>query len=332
MRVLRRRAAAMSPREKHLAIISALGVVGFALYYIPTFLYATLILAVCCIACYYHSGEPLPARLGLNPRTGFNVPVVLRRWLRGWGVTGVSAATQGRTKSSRNKTELRDSEGHSRERFGETGIYRRETLESDSFIFSPRDFLMGSYIGKPESPTADSGRPRAGRNPREQLREKLSRPNHAVYTPNRRLSFAGYVRLQLKTITLPTSPTVWRRYKGSISWRVFSLATNCEEVGTLFVEQKHTLSYSTRHFKEGTAVFMGTTIIHRRRHKKLYWQAKVVGLIVYVRYKNAFLCYTTCRPFTGLERLKIVFLFMAMCLMYILAQSSAILISKYVSH
>ncbi|KAI9531929.1 hypothetical protein NQZ68_036735 [Dissostichus eleginoides] len=50
---------------------------------------------------------------------------------------------------------------------------------------------MGSYIGKPESPTADSGRPRAGRNPREQLRERLARPNHAVYTPNRRLSFAG---------------------------------------------------------------------------------------------------------------------------------------------
>ncbi|KAK5887315.1 hypothetical protein CesoFtcFv8_015924 [Champsocephalus esox] len=50
---------------------------------------------------------------------------------------------------------------------------------------------MGSYIGKPESPTPDSGRPRAGRNPREQLRERLARPNHAVYTPNRRLSFAG---------------------------------------------------------------------------------------------------------------------------------------------
>lgn len=202
MRVLRRRAAAMSPREKHLAILSALGVVSFALYYIPTFFYATLILAVCCIVCYYHSGEPLPARLGLNPRAGLNVPVVLRRWLWRWGATGVSVATQGRTKSGRNKTELRESEGHFRERFSETGIYRRETLESDSFLFSPRDFLMGSYIGKPESPTADSGRPRAGRNPREQLREKLSRPNHAVYTPNRRLSFAGYVYNQ--TITLPT--------------------------------------------------------------------------------------------------------------------------------
>uniref|UniRef100_A0A3Q3J4P3 POM121 transmembrane nucleoporin n=1 Tax=Monopterus albus TaxID=43700 RepID=A0A3Q3J4P3_MONAL len=45
---------------------------------------------------------------------------------------------------------------------------------------------MGSYIGKPDSPVTDSERLGAGRNPREQLREKLSRPNHAVYTPNRR--------------------------------------------------------------------------------------------------------------------------------------------------
>uniref|UniRef100_A0A3Q3X2T0 Uncharacterized protein n=1 Tax=Mola mola TaxID=94237 RepID=A0A3Q3X2T0_MOLML len=180
----------MSPREKHLAILSALGAVTFAFYYIPTFVYATIILAVCCFACYYHSGEPLFARLGLNPRAGLAAPAVLRRWLGGWGVTGVSVATQERSRSSRNKTEFRESEGHFKERIGEAGIYRKETLESDSFLFSPRDFLMGSYIGKPESPTAAAGRPRAGRNPREQLREKLSRPNHAVYTPNRRLSFA----------------------------------------------------------------------------------------------------------------------------------------------
>ncbi|XP_029303760.1 nuclear envelope pore membrane protein POM 121 [Cottoperca gobio] len=191
MRVLRRRAAAMSPREKHIAIISALCVVSVAFYYISNFLWATLILAVCCIVCYYHSGEPLPARLGLNPRAGLSVPAVLRRWFWGGEGTGVSVAARGPTKSGRNKTELRESEGHFRERLVETGIYRRETLNTDSFLFSPRDFLMGSYIVKHESPTADSGRPRAGRNPREQLREKLSRPNHAVYTPNRRLSFVG---------------------------------------------------------------------------------------------------------------------------------------------
>lgn len=221
MKVLRRRAAAMSPREKHLALLSAFGIVSFAFYYVPTVLYATLIIAVCCIVCYYHSGEPLPARLGLNPRARLNVPAVLRRWLVGWGITGVSVAARGKTKSSRNKTPgLRESEGHLRERFGEPGIYRRETLESDSFLFSPRDFLMGSYIGKPESPTADPGRPRPGRNPREQLREKLSRPNHAVYTPNRRLSFTGYVhnKITLQTQALSvfgggTLPTVARKIK-----------------------------------------------------------------------------------------------------------------------
>ncbi|CAJ1063411.1 nuclear envelope pore membrane protein POM 121 [Xyrichtys novacula] len=188
MKVLRRRAAAMSPREKHLALLSALGLVSFALYYSPTFLYATLILAVCCIVCYFHFGEPLPARLGLNPRAGLNVPAVLRRWFGGWGVTGVPVAARGKVKSGRNKPELRNSEGS----FRETGIYRREHLSSESFLFSPRDFLMGSYIGKPESPpTAPIGRPRGARNPREQLRENLSRPNHAVYSPNRRLSFTG---------------------------------------------------------------------------------------------------------------------------------------------
>ncbi|XP_060912424.1 nuclear envelope pore membrane protein POM 121 [Labrus mixtus] len=189
MRVLRRRAAAMSPREKHLALLSALGVLSFALYYSPTFLYVTLIVAVCCIVCYYHSREPLPARLGLNPRAGQNVVAVVRRWLWGWGVTGVSAAARGRTRRNRNKPE--ESEGRFRERLVDAGIYRRENLTSDSFVFSPRDFLMGSYIGKPESPTAESGRPRAARNPREQLRERLARPNHAVLTPNRRLSFTG---------------------------------------------------------------------------------------------------------------------------------------------
>ncbi|XP_063751690.1 nuclear envelope pore membrane protein POM 121 [Eleginops maclovinus] len=191
MKVLRRRAAAMSPRGKHIAIISVLGVLSLALYFIPNFVWVTLFLSVCCIVCYYHSGEPLPARLGLNPRARLRVPAVLRRWLSGWGSTGVSIAVRGKTKSGRNKTEFRSFERSFRERPIETGIYRRDILNSESFLFSPRDFLMGSYIGKPESPTADPGRPRAGRNPREQLREKLARPNHAVYTPNRRLSFAG---------------------------------------------------------------------------------------------------------------------------------------------
>nr|XP_020454019.1 nuclear envelope pore membrane protein POM 121-like isoform X2 [Monopterus albus] len=189
MRVLRRRIAAMSPKEKHLALISVLGIVSLALYCIPAFIYVALLIAVFCILCYYHSGEPLPPRLGPNLRAGLNV----RRWLLSLGLTGVSVAAQRRPKSnvSNNRAELRDSGWQLRQRLSETGIYRREALATDSFLFSPRDFLMGSYIGKPDSPVTDSERLGAGRNPREQLREKLSRPNHAVYTPNRRLSFTG---------------------------------------------------------------------------------------------------------------------------------------------
>ncbi|MEQ2182437.1 hypothetical protein GOODEAATRI_022296, partial [Goodea atripinnis] len=138
------------------------------------------------------SGVHLPARLGPSPRGGLNVPAVLRRWLPGWETTGVSVAARGRpTSSSSYRAEHRETEGQFRQRPSETVIYRREALTRDSFLFSPRDFLMGSYIGKPESPTAESGRPRPGRNPREQLRERLARPNYAVYTPNRRLSFTG---------------------------------------------------------------------------------------------------------------------------------------------
>ncbi|XP_015239096.1 PREDICTED: nuclear envelope pore membrane protein POM 121-like [Cyprinodon variegatus] len=191
MRVVGRRATAMSSKEKQLALLTVLGLVLLVFYYIPTFIYATLILVVCCFALYYRGGEQLPARLGPNPRVGLNVPAVLRRWFPAWETTGVSVAARGRPKSSSYRSELRETEGHSTQRHSETRIYRGEALASDSFLFSPRDFLMGSYIGKPESPSTDSGRPRAARNPREQLRERLARPNHAVYTPNRRLSFAG---------------------------------------------------------------------------------------------------------------------------------------------
>ncbi|RVE64279.1 hypothetical protein OJAV_G00144190 [Oryzias javanicus] len=178
----------MSPRDKRIVLLSALGLFTLAFYFIPSLIYATLIILFCCFACYYKSGESLlPARLGPNPRGGFNLHAGLRRWLADWGTTGLSVNSPIGTRISSNA----EAESHLRQRLGDTGIYRREALPSDSFFYSPRDFLMGSYIGKPESPPSGSVRPRAGRNPREQLREKLSRPNHAVYTPNRRLSFAG---------------------------------------------------------------------------------------------------------------------------------------------
>ncbi|XP_046898906.1 nuclear envelope pore membrane protein POM 121 isoform X2 [Hypomesus transpacificus] len=188
----------MSPREKRfIALISlvfcAIAIFCLALYYIPTFLYITLILGTCCVACYYHAGESLYARLGPHPRRGLTIPPALRRWFPGRTANGVP--TPERLRSRPIKGDIRGAVAFTGQRRLETTIFRRDTAQSDSLLFSPRDILMGSYIGKAESPPAVVGRPRAdgsfeaNPNAREQLRERLSRPNHAVYTPNRRLSF-----------------------------------------------------------------------------------------------------------------------------------------------
>lgn len=187
----------MSSREKRLiALISlvfcATAIFSLVLYYIPTLLYIAFILGVCCVACYYHSGESLYVRLGPHPRRGLTIPPVLRRWLPGIA-NGVPTA--GRVRSRTAKDYVRESVVFTDQRRFESAICRKDAGHSDSFLLSPRDILMGSYIGKAESPPTVVGRPRAGANSRvnpnarEQLREILARPNHAVYTPNKRLSF-----------------------------------------------------------------------------------------------------------------------------------------------
>ncbi|CAB1316554.1 unnamed protein product [Coregonus sp. 'balchen'] len=189
----------MSPREKRFIALSSLvfcAIVIFCLvlYYIPTFFYIVFILGVCCVACYYHSGESLNARLGPHPRHGLTIPPVLRRWLP---EIANGLPTAGRVRSRTVKGDVRESVVFTGQRRFESAIYRKDAGHSDSFMFSPRDILMGSYIGKAESPPSVVGRPRAGAssgvkpNAREQLREILARPNHAVYTPNKRLSFGG---------------------------------------------------------------------------------------------------------------------------------------------
>ncbi|KAM9788736.1 nuclear envelope pore membrane protein POM 121 [Neosynchiropus ocellatus] len=187
MRVLRRRAAAMTPRLKYFALLFTLSLFLFALIYIPTFIYITLIVIVTYSVAHAAS---VPASLGRNLQAGLSIGAAFRHWLRGQRVTDVSASARSRARSRGVHPELQ-SEGHLRPRLADPGANYREALPSESLLFSPRDFLMGSYIGKAESPTADVGRPRVVRNPREQLRERLARPNHAVVTPNRRLSFAG---------------------------------------------------------------------------------------------------------------------------------------------
>uniref|UniRef100_A0A8C8CJ71 Uncharacterized protein n=1 Tax=Oncorhynchus tshawytscha TaxID=74940 RepID=A0A8C8CJ71_ONCTS len=191
----------MSSREKRLIalislVVCATAIFCLVLYYIPTLLYIAFIIGVCCVACYYHSGESLYVRLGPHPRRGLTIPPVLRRWLPGIA-NGVPTA--GRVRSRTVKDDVRESVVFTGQRRSDSAICRKDATHSDSFILSPRDILMGSYIGKAKSPASVVGRPRAGAssgantNAREQLtlRERLARPNQAVITPNRRLSFGG---------------------------------------------------------------------------------------------------------------------------------------------
>uniref|UniRef100_A0A8C7ST00 POM121 transmembrane nucleoporin n=1 Tax=Oncorhynchus mykiss TaxID=8022 RepID=A0A8C7ST00_ONCMY len=191
----------MSSREKRLIalislVVCATAIFCLVLYYIPTLLYIAFIIGVCCVACYYHSGESLYVSLGPHPRRGLTIPPVLRRWLPGIA-NGVPTA--GRVRSRTVKDDVRESVVFTGQRRFDSAICRKDATHSDSFILSPRDILMGSYIGKAKSPASVVGRPRAGAssvantNAREQftLRERLARPNQAVITPNRRLSFGG---------------------------------------------------------------------------------------------------------------------------------------------
>ncbi|KAJ8414506.1 hypothetical protein AAFF_G00037080 [Aldrovandia affinis] len=188
----------MTPREKRqIALISvavlSLAVLCLALYFIPTFLYILFIIGVSCIAFFYHTAEP-PAhsREGHHPRPNLIIPTLFRRWLPGKTANGVPSAGRANTRGNRGrfiKGDPRNSVGLSNvseRRLENPGLFRRETELSGSLLFSPRDILMGSYLGKPDSPSAVG---RLGGAETRELRERLSRPNHAVHTPNRRLSF-----------------------------------------------------------------------------------------------------------------------------------------------
>lgn len=191
--VPRRRGAAMSPVDKRrLAFISLLAIVLFFLVLtcIPTYLYILFFFVLICVVCYYKAEEfQLFERFGLNPHRGLTVPPALRRWLPGRTFTGVPATRRNKTRTD--KGDVRNSFASPNDRSFVGSVYKRDATFSDS-VFSPRNILMGSYLGKAESPSG-TGRPAGGsgfgRNPREQLRERLVRPNHGVSTPNRRLSF-----------------------------------------------------------------------------------------------------------------------------------------------
>ncbi|KAG7471118.1 hypothetical protein MATL_G00121000 [Megalops atlanticus] len=187
----------MTPREKRrIALISvvviSLAVLCLALYFIPTFLYVLFILGGSCIACFYHNNDPPShSREGHHPRSNLIIPPLFRRWLPVKTANGVPSAGRPNIRGNRGrfiKGDPRDSIGLSADRrLDSPGVYRKEAEElSGSLLFSPRDILMGSYLGKPDSSSAVG---RLGGGETRELRERLSRPNHAVHTPNRRLSF-----------------------------------------------------------------------------------------------------------------------------------------------
>ncbi|XP_051539554.1 nuclear envelope pore membrane protein POM 121 isoform X2 [Myxocyprinus asiaticus] len=187
----------MSPEDKRrLVVISAavfsLFILLLVLSYIPAYLYIIFISVVSCIF-YFQKAEELQLfeRLGLNPRCGLSVPPALLRWLPGRTLSGVPASSRNKIR----KSDTRNSFASPSDRHIAGSYYRRDHTLSDS-VFSPRDILMGSYLAKDEESPSAAARPAGGSgtfiHPRNQLRERLARPNHAVHTPNRRLSFGDH--------------------------------------------------------------------------------------------------------------------------------------------
>ncbi|XP_059401196.1 nuclear envelope pore membrane protein POM 121-like [Carassius carassius] len=188
----------MSPEDKRRLIV--LSAVVFSLFllllvlsYIPAYLYILFICVVSYVV-YFHKAEELQLfeRLGLNPRRGLSVPSALLRWLPGRTLSRVPAAGRNNIR----KSDARNSFASPIDRHFAGSYYRRDHTLSES-VFSPRDILMGSYLVKTEESPSAAVRPAGGlgafMHPRDQLRERLARPNYAVHTPNRRLSFGDPV-------------------------------------------------------------------------------------------------------------------------------------------
>uniref|UniRef100_A0AAV2J567 Uncharacterized protein n=1 Tax=Knipowitschia caucasica TaxID=637954 RepID=A0AAV2J567_KNICA len=179
---------AMSPAHRtHLAALLWLlsgGTAALLLYCYPLLLYLFLLLLLLCgvLLLLGPSGA-------LSARPGGHLHAVLRRWARAWGTA--PRLDQGRN-SGKGKLSSRGSEQSyglltHRARPVDRGLYRVDPLSTE--LFSPRDVLMGSYLSRADSPPQENLL--RGRNPRQQLRDGLAKPNYAVYTPNRRLSFAA---------------------------------------------------------------------------------------------------------------------------------------------
>ncbi|KAG2459256.1 PO121 protein, partial [Polypterus senegalus] len=178
----------MSPREKRrIALFSLAGllvaILCLALVFIPTVVYAVLISAVISFSLVYHlNGPQQQIRIGPPPRAGLTLLPAVKRWLPGKTANGFSSPGS-RGFRGQLRGDIRESAGHIVNRSHKSEASAEDS--SGSLLFSPSDFQMGSYLAKTENPSVAGGT--------RELREKLSRPNHYVQSPNRRLSFGDHV-------------------------------------------------------------------------------------------------------------------------------------------
>ncbi|XP_033905997.3 nuclear envelope pore membrane protein POM 121-like isoform X2 [Acipenser ruthenus] len=181
----------MYPKEKRLIALVSVAILGLALYFISTFLYILFIIGVACAALFCQTnGLSQQSRLGHHPRPHLIIPPAIRRWFPGKPANGVSSPGKASNRGTRGRFfgDSWQSVVYSGDRRWERRKEAERDESSGSLLFSPRDLLMGSYLAKPESPSAAGahGRPIGGT---RELRERLARPNHIVQSPNKRLSF-----------------------------------------------------------------------------------------------------------------------------------------------
>ncbi len=185
---------AMSPEDKRRLVVFSAAVFCLFLFLLVLKLHTSLFVHtfyLCRVLCRLFSQSGGVAALReTRPQSSpwTERPVGSAALVTGQDLSGIPAA--GRNKIR--KSDARNSFASPSDRHFAGSYYRRDHTLSDS-VFSPRDILMGSYLAKTEESPSAAVRPAGGSgtfmHPRDQFRERLARPNHAVHTPNRRLSF-----------------------------------------------------------------------------------------------------------------------------------------------
>uniref|UniRef100_H3BI18 POM121 transmembrane nucleoporin n=1 Tax=Latimeria chalumnae TaxID=7897 RepID=H3BI18_LATCH len=166
----------MSPGEKRRVVLGlsaalALAFCGLVFYFLPAIVW-TGVGVTACLVLYSACGTRC---LGAPSRLGLQLPPALRRWIPANAANGVPAYGKA---SKQPRPRLRDQPGEAWQVAAER--WWESPREAETAVWSPGDALMGSYLSRQDNPAKAGTR---------ELRERLARPNHAVPTPNRRLSF-----------------------------------------------------------------------------------------------------------------------------------------------